>query len=350
MAKDLEILSAEKTTMVTNGNCKNEQSGQFSLRTTMEAVYHIRRIFGDILCEKLNLKRICGPLFVEISTGLNDDLSGHERCIDFITKNGSECAIVHSLAKWKRFILNKLEVPVGEGIVTDMNAIRRDEILSPIHSYYVDQWDYELVINDEQRTMNFLKRVVRRIYEVLKETEIMLCEKYKELRRTLVDDINFVSSQQLENDYPELTPKERELEICKKYGSVFISGIGGKLKSGNVHDLRAPDYDDWELNGDIIVYYKELDIPLELSSMGIRVNKQKLEEQLKLSGCEHKREMMFQQMLLNNQLPLTLGGGIGQSRIAMYLLKKKHIGQVQPSVWDNDVRTQYKNEHDIELL
>ena len=270
---------------------------------------------------------------------MNDNLNGVERPVRFDLKQmpGEEVEIVHSLAKWKRYALKRYGFSAGEGLYTDMNAIRRDETADNIHSIYVDQWDWEKIIDQKDRNLDFLKETVRTIYAVLKKAENDICATFGLHDRFLPAEITFLTSQELEDQYPALTSKEREYEAVKKYGAVFVIGIGKKLNSGKPHDGRAPDYDDWDLNGDIIVYYPVLDIPLELSSMGIRVSEESLKRQLDLAGCPERAELPFQKALLSGQLPYTIGGGIGQSRICMFLLRKAHIGEVHCSIWPDDM-------------
>ena len=260
-------------------------------------------------------------------------MNGVERPVDFDTADSQDLEIVHSLAKWKRVALKNYGFKLGEGLYTDMIAIRRDEETDNIHSIYVDQWDWERIISKEQRCVEVLKKTVKIIYNTLKHTENYIAYEYDFIGNQLPESITFITSQELEDKYPDLTPKEREKAIAKEYGAVFIMKIGGKLKSGKIHDGRAPDYDDWELNGDIIVYYPVLDIALELSSMGIRVDEDALKRQLKERGCEERAELEYHKALLNGELPYTIGGGIGQSRMCMYFLRKAHIGEVQSSFW-----------------
>ena len=291
------------------------------------------------------------PLFVEPSSGLNDNLNGVERPVSFDIRGikGSNAEIVHSLAKWKRYALKQYGFSYGEGLYTDMNAIRRDEETDNIHSIYVDQWDWEKIITKEDRTVDTLKQVVQEVYQALKKTEKYMAIEYDYIEEILPKNIFFITSQELEDRYPDCTPKEREYKIAKLKGAVFIMQIGGKLKSGLPHDGRAPDYDDWSLNGDIIVYYPVLDIALELSSMGIRVDEDSLKKQLELAGCPERAELPFQKAILNKELPYTIGGGIGQSRICMFYLRKAHIGEVQASLWPEE-EIKAAAEHGIELL
>ncbi|MBR4951102.1 MAG: aspartate--ammonia ligase, partial [Clostridia bacterium] len=288
------------------------------IRQTEVAIKKVKDFFERDLAIQLNLTRVSAPLFVDKESGLNDNLNGVERPVAFDIKGmAGNNEIVQSLAKWKRVALKQYGFLPGEGLYTDMNAIRRDEDTDNIHSVFVDQWDWEKVITAEQRRFDVLKRAVKQIYTSLLHTEIYIAYDYPFLGRLLPEKITFITSQELEDEYPDLTPKEREYAAVKKYGAVFLMQIGGKLKSGNKHDGRAPDYDDWSLNGDIIVYYPDLDIALELSSMGIRVDAETLKAQLELSGCEDRASLPFHKALLNDELPLTMGGGIGQSRMCM---------------------------------
>ena len=301
---------------------------------TQNAIALVKEKFAAELCDSLDLSRVSAPLFVKQGSGLNDDLNGVERPVSFdILETGEIAEVVHSLAKWKRMALLKYRFPMHTGLYTDMNAIRRDEECDNIHSIYVDQWDWEKIITAEDRTEEYLKATVRSIYGALLRTAKAVEEKYPSLKSYLPPQIAFVTTQELEDKYPNLSGKEREYEAAKEYGAVFIMKIGGKLKSGKKHDGRAPDYDDWELNGDIILYNKVLDIPFEISSMGIRVDRESLLKQLRLEGKEERTKYEFHQMLLSGALPLTVGGGIGQSRLCMYLLHKAHVGEVQVSIW-----------------
>ncbi|MDD7738478.1 MAG: aspartate--ammonia ligase [Lachnospiraceae bacterium] len=311
-----------------------------SLHDTQVAIKTVKDFFQQELTHRLHLLRVTAPLFVQPETGLNDNLNGVERPVSFELKDPDHktAEIVHSLAKWKRFALKKYGFGEGEGIYTDMNAIRRDEETDNIHSIYVDQWDWEKIISPADRTLEFLQDTVKDIYRALKNTEKYMSIQYDYIDEILPRDIYFITSQELEDLYPDLTPKEREYKITKEKGAVFIMQIGGTLASGQRQDGRAPDYDDWSLNGDIIVYYPVLDIALELSSMGIRVDSASLASQLKISGCEDRAELPFQKAVLNGELPLTIGGGIGQSRICMFFLRKVHIGEVQCSVWPMETR------------
>ena len=316
------------------------------------AIKLIKDTFERKLAEKLNLIRVSAPLMVPSDTGVNDMLNGYERPVEFeVKETHRNLQIIQSLAKWKRIALKRYGFQQGTGLYTDMNAIRRDEETDNIHSIYVDQWDWEKIIKKEERTTEYLQKTVQDIFEVFKLTEEVLINAYpeKKLERTLPDKISFITSQELENLYPEKRPKEREHLIAKEKGAVFISQIGKKLKSGNTHDGRSPDYDDWELNGDIILWYEPLNISLELSSMGIRVDKNSLEKQLKEADAEDRKELLFHKMLLNDELPLTIGGGLGQSRICMYFMKTVHIGEVQSSIWPEEMVREFKRKG-IEFL
>lgn len=307
-----------------------------SLIETEIAIKKVKDFFENKLAEALNLTRVSAPLFLENSSGLNDNLNGIERPVSFdmLAIENSNIEIVHSLAKWKRFALHRYKFEAGSGLYTDMNAIRRDEELDNIHSIYVDQWDWEKVITKEDRNIDTLKDTVRKIFSVFKSTEDFVSREYPSIEKILPEDITFVTSQELEDMYPSLTSKERENAITKKHKAVFILGIGDELNSGEKHDGRSPDYDDWKLNGDILFYDPLFDSAIELSSMGIRVDKEALEYQLQKSGCEDRRNLPFHKALLEEKLPLTMGGGIGQSRICMFFLRKAHIGEVQASIWD----------------
>ena len=310
-----------------------------NLYDTQKAIGLLKRLFEDNLGGALHLRRVSAPLFVEASTGLNDDLSGVERAVSFdIPHTGRDAQVVHSLAKWKRLALHRYQFSVGEGLYTDMNAIRRDEELDNIHSVYVDQWDWEKVIAPRDRNIDYLKSTVTTIVAALADTQATLRAVYPQLTPLpLIDrEVSFVTSQELEDLYPGMTAKERESAWVKEHPTTFLMGIGGALKSGKPHDGRAPDYDDWELNGDLLVWNTVLGQALELSSMGIRVSPESLDRQLTISGCDSRRELPFHKMLLEGKLPLTMGGGIGQSRVSMFLLGKAHIGEVQASVWDKE--------------
>ncbi len=309
------------------------------LYETQKAIGLIKNIFQVKLCAALHLKRVTAPLFVDPATGLNDDLNGVERPVGFdIPAVGIEGQVVHSLAKWKRLALHDYNFFVGNGLVADMNAIRRDEELDNLHSIYVDQWDWEKVIDQSTRNEAYLKDTVRRIVSAICGTLDELKWQFSSLDTDLCRDVFFITAQELEDMYPQLTPKEREGIITKKHKTVFIQQIGGKLKSGKPHDGRAPDYDDWSLNGDLLFWHEPLQCALEISSMGIRVDPESLDKQLSLAGCDSRRELPFHKMLLNGELPLTIGGGIGQSRLCMLLLGKAHIGEVQASLWDEETK------------
>lgn len=310
----------------------------------------IKDYFERNLAEELNLIRVSAPLFVNSNSGLNDDLNGVERPVKFdLLASNEDVEIVHSLAKWKRMSLHRYGFPVGKGLYADMNAIRRDEELDNIHSIYVDQWDWELIINKEDRNLEFLKNIVKKIYSVFKNTENYVRENLVKIDEELPEEIFFITSQELEDMYKNLTPKEREDAICKEKGAVFIMQIGKDLASGKKHDGRAPDYDDWNLNGDILFWNNVLDRAIELSSMGIRVDEKSLRAQLKEANCEERENLEFHRALLDGKLPYTIGGGIGQSRICMYFLRKAHIGEVQASVWD-DLNNKICEENGIILL
>ena len=308
-----------------------------SIYETQKAISLLKRLFEDKLAGALRLHRVSAPLFVSASSGLNDDLNGVERPVSFDI-NGVEytAQVVHSLAKWKRLALKRYQFQVGEGLYTDMNAIRRDEELDHLHSAYVDQWDWEKVIRAEDRNTDYLQNTVRSIVSALADTQYFLRTVFPQLSvlPQLTNDIAFVTSQELEDLYPTLTGKERENAFVKDHPVTFLMGIGGKLRSGKPHDGRAPDYDDWNLNGDLLVWDSVNGQAIELSSMGIRVDPESLDRQLTLAGCDDRRELPFHKMLLSGQLPLTMGGGIGQSRVSMLLLGKCHIGEVQSSLWD----------------
>lgn len=314
---------------------------KLNIRQTEEAIKLIKDRFERELAAALNLHRISAPLFVRPDSGLNDNLNGVERPVQFDIKDtGEDIEIIHSLAKWKRMALRRYGYGVDEGIYTDMNAIRRDEDLDNLHSIYVDQWDWELTISREERTMDFLKDIVGRIYGALLRTEDAVMAAYPCLDRYVPEKLHFMTTQELEDRYPHLTAKEREDAVTKELGAVFLMQIGGALKSGEKHDGRAPDYDDWSLNGDILVYYPVLGRAMELSSMGIRVDEEAMRRQLELSGCLERSELRFHKELLEGKLPLTAGGGIGQSRLCMMLLGKAHIGEVQASIWPRAMREQ----------
>lgn len=308
-----------------------------NLYDTQKAIGLLKRLFEDNLGGALHLRRVSAPLFVEASTGLNDDLNGVERAVSFdIPDAGRDAQVVHSLAKWKRLALHRYQFSVGEGLYTDMNAIRRDEDLDNIHSVYVDQWDWEKVLAPRDRNETYLKNTVTTIVAALADTQSTLRAVYPQLTPlpTIQREVSFVTAQELEDLWPELSPKERENAWVKDHPTTFLMGIGAPLKSGKPHDCRAPDYDDWNLNGDLLVWNSVLGCAFEISSMGIRVSPESLDRQLTLAGCDDRRELPFHKMLLEGKLPLTIGGGIGQSRVSMYLLGKAHIGEVQASVWD----------------
>lgn len=309
-----------------------------NLHDTQIAIKTVKDAFQSLLAERLNLLRVSAPLFVDPNQGLNDNLNGVERPVTFGIKEQNEytAEIVHSLAKWKRYALKKYGFTYGEGLYTDMNAIRRDEETDNIHSIFVDQWDWEKIIYKEQRNLETLKDVVKEVYTVLRKTEKYLAIQYDYIEEILPHDIFFITSQELLDMFPEYTAKEREYYITKAKGAVCIMQIGDTLENGEPHDGRAPDYDDWALNADILVYYPVLDIALELSSMGIRVDSKSLKEQLDKAGCPERAELPFQKAILHDELPYTIGGGIGQSRICMFFLRKCHIGEVQCSLWPED--------------
>ncbi len=309
-----------------------------NLKETQIAIKRVKDFFQNQITAELNLRRVTAPLFVTPESGLNDNLNGVERPVKFgIKEQGDkEVEVVHSLAKWKRMALGRYGFGPGEGLYTDMNAIRRDEDTDNIHSIYVDQWDWEKVITKEERTMETLQNVVKSVYDALRVTEKYMANRYDYIECILPEQIFFITSQELEDMYPEDTPREREYKICKLHGAVFISQIGDLLASGQKHDGRAPDYDDWTLNGDILVYYPVTDIALELSSMGIRVDEDSLVSQLEKAGCPERAELPFQKAIINKELPYTIGGGIGQSRICMFFLRKAHIGEVQVSIWPQE--------------
>ncbi|MEF9951887.1 MAG: aspartate--ammonia ligase [Clostridium sp.] len=328
-----------------------DYKSELSIRETEVAIKFIKDYFEKTLSENLNLIRVSAPLFVKSSSGLNDTLNNVERPVSFDAKGltDGDVEIVQSLAKWKRMALKHYEFNAGEGLYTDMNAIRRDEDLDNIHSYYVDQWDWEKVLLKEDRTEEYLKDTVRAIYKTFRETENLVVSKYPYVGKCLPNEITFITSQELEDRYEGLTSKEREHAITKECGAVFIMKIGDVLNSGEKHDGRSPDYDDWSLNGDLLLWYEPLQIGLELSSMGIRVDEDALTRQLSLAGCSERRSLPFHSSLLNGELPYTIGGGIGQSRICMYFLRKAHIGEVQATVWDEETVTKC-NSSGINLL
>ena len=308
------------------------------IKETEKAIKEVKDYFERALADALHLTRVSAPLFVKPSSGLNDNLNGVERPVTFGIKeqNDDVVEIVHSLAKWKRMALRDYGFEMGEGLYTDMTAIRRDEETDNIHSLYVDQWDWEKIIDKSERNEKTLKEVVFRIYMAIKQTEYYICGKYHYMDPFLPNEIAFVTTQELEDRWPDKSAKERENLIAKEKGAVFLMKIGGALLSGERHDGRAPDYDDWELNGDILVYYPVLDMALELSSMGIRVDEESLARQLEISGCQERAELAYHKAVLNKELPYTIGGGIGQSRICMFFLQRAHIGEVQSSLWDKE--------------
>ncbi|MCF0131880.1 MAG: aspartate--ammonia ligase [Pseudobutyrivibrio sp.] len=309
-----------------------------NLKETQIAIKKVKDFFQAQLTAELNLHRVTAPLFVLPESGLNDNLNGVERPVAFGIKEQAdkEAEVVHSLAKWKRMALGRYGFNVGEGLYTDMNAIRRDEDTDNIHSIYVDQWDWERVINKTDRNEEFLKSIVKSVYSALRITEKYVANNYDYVECILPEEIHFITTQELEDRWPNLDNHQREYEAAKEYGAIFLMKIGDLLKSGEKHDGRAPDYDDWQLNGDIIVYYPVNDISLELSSMGIRVDEDSIISQLKKAGCEERAELPFQKAIINKQLPYTIGGGIGQSRICMFFLRKCHIGEVQSSLWPEE--------------
>ncbi len=307
---------------------------------TQRAIAFIKDAFQEEFSQALNLKRVSAPLFVTERSGLNDNLNGYERPVGFdIPAVGEDAQVVHSLAKWKRLALKRYGFRVGGGLYTDMNAIRRDEELDNVHSIYVDQWDWEKIITAENRHLDYLKRIVRSIVGAICAANERLQVRYPQLSVPLSEQVTFITSQELEDAYPELTPSERENAFVREHRTACILQIGGKLRSGKPHDGRAPDYDDWELNGDLLFWHETLDRALEISSMGIRVDAASLDRQLTLAGCDDRRELPFHQMLLHNELPLTIGGGIGQSRLCMLMLGCAHIGEVQSSIWDEQTVT-----------
>ena len=324
---------------------------ELNLHDTQIAIKTVKDFFQSLIAERLHLARVSAPLFVDPKSGLNDNLNGVERPVTFDIKeqNGREAEVVQSLAKWKRYALKKYGFSYGEGLYTDMNAIRRDETTDNIHSIFVDQWDWEKIIKKEDRNLNTLKDVVKTVYKCLRKTEKYMAIQYDYIEEILPHDIFFITTQELADMFPDNTPKEREYYIAKAKGAVCIMKIGDTLENGEPHDGRAPDYDDWSLNADIIVYYPVLDIALELSSMGIRVDRDALLYQLQKSGCEDRINLPFQQAILNEELPYTIGGGIGQSRICMFFLRKAHIGEVQSSLWPEEM-VALCEEHGVQLL
>lgn len=324
---------------------------QMDPRQTEQGIKLIKDFFQQNLATELRLRRVTAPLFVLSGMGINDDLNGTERPVSFPISDmqGAKAEVVHSLAKWKRLTLAEYKIQPGYGIYTDMNAIRADEELDNLHSLYVDQWDWEAVINRGDRTIAFLRNIVGRIYDALRRTEFLVCETYPQLKPYLPEELQFVHAEELLQMYPDLTPKEREDAICRKHGAVFIIGIGCRLSNGEKHDGRAADYDDWStptpdgrqgLNGDLLIWYPLLQRAIELSSMGIRVDKEALLRQLAIEHQENRSDLFFHRQLLCDRLPLSIGGGIGQSRLCMILLQKAHIGEIQASIWPEDMRQQ----------
>lgn len=330
------------------------------LNRTEKAIKLVKDTFQENLSAELKLRRVTAPLFVLKGTGVNDDLNGVERKVTFPIKdlNDREAEVVNSLAKWKRMALADYNISNGYGIYTDMNAIRPDEELDNLHSLYVDQWDWELVISEEQRNLEFLKKIVNRLYEVLKRTEFVIFENYPELPPVLPEKITFIHAEEMQKRFPDRTPKDREMEYAKEHGAIFIIGIGGALEDGKSHDGRAPDYDDWitptgngnkGLNGDIVLWHPVLKIPFEISSMGIRVNKNTLIQQLEETGTTDRKELVFHKRLLSDELPQSIGGGIGQSRLCMFFLRKVHVGEIQSGIWPQQMIDECKK-HGIVLV
>ena len=321
------------------------------LRQTQEAIKYIRDTFQKEIGRALQLSRISAPLFVPKSSGLNDNLNGVETPVSFIIPQmpNEEIEVVHSLAKWKRMALKKYGFKMHEGLYTNMNDIRKDEEVDNLHSYYVDQWDWEKIISKEERNEETLKRHVLKIFKVIKHMEHQVWYKYPHAVNRLPDKIHFFTSQELEDRYPDLTPTERETAMCKEYGCIFVMGVGKKLKSGIKHDGRAPDYDDWDLNGDILFWFEPLKCALEISSMGIRVDEDSLVKQLETENCLDRLQLPYHQQIMNKELPYTIGGGIGQSRLCMLLLKKAHVGEVQASIWPQEMIDEC-SKHNINLL
>ncbi|MCD8365563.1 MAG: aspartate--ammonia ligase [Clostridiales bacterium] len=316
-------------------------TSDLNLHDTQIAIKTVKDFFQNLLAQRLNLTRVTAPLFVDPASGLNDNLNGVERPVafDIASQEGRTAEVVHSLAKWKRYALGRYGFETGTGLYTDMNAIRRDEFTDNIHSVFVDQWDWEKVIAKEDRTMEMLKATVRTVYQILRKTEKYMTIQYDYIHEILPKEIYFITTQELEDLFPDHTPKEREYFITREKGAVCLLQIGDLLQSGEKHDGRAPDYDDWELNADILVYYPVLDIALELSSMGIRVDETALLKQLEKAGCPERAGLPFQKAILSGELPYTMGGGIGQSRICMFFLRKAHIGEVQCSLWPQEMET-----------
>lgn len=334
--------------------CPKNYKSLLDLKETELAIKLVKDTFQDSLSSELRLRRVTAPIFVLKGTGINDDLNGTERKVTFPIKDMDEnpAEVVNSLAKWKRMALADYKINTGYGIYTDMNAIRPDEEMDNLHSLYVDQWDWERVVIKEERSLHFLKFIVRKIYEVLKRTEFVVYESYPIIKPFLPEEITFIHSQELLDMYPNLSPKEREAEVTKKYGAVFIIGIGAKLGNGEPHDGRAPDYDDWisensdgfnGLNGDILLWHPVLELAFEISSMGIRVDKESLLKQLEIADATDRKELLFHKRLLDDELPLSIGGGIGQSRLCMYFLRKAHIGEIQSSIWPDAMVKQCKD-------
>ena len=334
-----KLFTRKKLKFMSTFQLPQAYKSELNLYETQIAIKTVKDVFQTMLAERLHLLRVSAPLFVTSSSGLNDNLNGVERPVTFDIKNmdSREAEIVHSLAKWKRYALKKYGFSVGEGLYTDMNAIRRDEEADNIHSIYVDQWDWEKIINKEDRNVETFKDTVRTIYKVLRKTEKYMAIHYDYIEEILPHDIFFITTAELEEMYPDCTPKQREYNIAKEKGAVCLMQIGDVLANGEPHDGRAPDYDDWSLNGDIIVYYPVLDIALELSSMGIRVDKEALLSQLDKAGCPERAAYPFHKAVIDEEVPFTIGGGLGQSRICMFLLRKAHIGEVQCSLWPDDV-------------
>jgi aspartate--ammonia ligase len=329
-------------------------------KQTEKAIKQIKDFFQSNLSSELRLQRVTAPLFVLKGTGINDDLNGVEHKVTFniMDMNNSEAEVVNSLAKWKRMMLADYKIEQGYGLYTDMNAIRPDEELDNLHSLYVDQWDWELSIAKEQRNVEFLKNIVRRIYDILKRTEFIIFENYPNIKPVLPDEITFIHSEELLKMYPNLSVKEREDKMAEKYGAIFIIGIGGPLSNGEPHDGRAPDYDDWisetnngykGLNGDIILWHPVIKTAFEISSMGIRVDEESMQKQLKIRNCEERKNLLFHKRLLNGEFPLSIGGGIGQSRLCMFFLRKAHVGEIQSSIWPESMKAECKK-HKIELI
>jgi aspartate--ammonia ligase len=331
-----------------------------NLHETERAIRKIKEFFQVNLSLELNLTRVTAPMFVLSGTGINDNLNGVERPVSFDIKSmdDAQAEIVHSLAKWKRLMLSDYQFRHGQGLYTDMNAIRADEDLDNLHSLYVDQWDWELVISEKEKQLVFLKKIVEKIYDVIRRTELFIAQEYASIQPILPEEITFIHSEDLEQEFPDLSPSERETEACKKYGAVFVIGIGGELTDGKPHDGRAPDYDDWStptvdhrkgLNGDILVYYPLFERSYELSSMGIRVDSSSLARQLELTNAMDRKDLYFHKRLLSGDLPLSIGGGIGQSRLCMFYLRKAHIGEIQASIWPAEMIEKCR-ENNITLL